>query len=215
MAVQITEEQVRQAEAEAEQAKAARIAAERAFATSPGTMRSYDEHQEAIHRAEHAKARFNMVRADFEAQQAQRAARAELLKAVEKEVAPVARKLVKSREAAVEALAEAEAAIAKALKVLGEHDQVVKETAVELWGRGLRGEDGEATGGLRDGSLLAGGERWNPVDAPGLLFAVLAECVKASHVRHRLGVVPQTSYVGTGRQMGVREFLDRLEAKRG
>lgn len=211
----ITEEHVQQAEADAVRAEEERRAAERAFATSPGTVRSYDEHQSAIQRAEHAKARLNTLRADFEAQEADREARAALVKAAEKEVAPTARKLAKSREAVVDALAEAEAAIAKALTVMTEHDQSVRGTAAGLWGRGLRGEDGEVPGGLRDGTLLAAGERWHPVDGPGLLFALLAERVKESEVRHRLGVVPRTSFVGTGRQMGVQFFLERLAEKRG
>lgn len=211
----ITEEQVRQAEQAAEQAQEARLAAERAYAKSPGTGRNYQDHQDAIQRAEHAKAQANLLRADFERQEAERAARADLVKAAAKETAPAVRKLVKSRDAAVEALAGAEAAIGRALEVMGAHDQLVRATALELWNRGLRGENGEETGGLRDGALLAAGERWNPTDAPGLLFAVLSGCVKAREERHRLGSVPQTSFIGSGRQMGTREFLDRLASKGG
>lgn len=210
----ITEEQVRQAEAKVERAEEERVAAERAYAKAPASGRSYEDHQAAVERAEHAKAVLNTLRTDFDTQQARQAARAGLLESAEKQAAPVVLKLVKSREAAAEALAEAEAALAKALQVVGEHDRLVRETARGLWDQGLRGENGEETGGLRDGSLLAAGERWNPVDVPGLLFAVLSGCVKAREERHRLGAVPQTSFMGSGRQMGAREFLGRL-AERG
>ncbi len=213
--ITINEEQVLQAEADVEEAEGQRVAAERAYATGPSAGRNYQNHLDAVERAAHATARLNTLRADFEAQQAELGARSELLKAAAKEVAPAARKLAKSREAAVGALVEAREAVGKALQVLGEHDRLVQESARGLWDRGLRGEGGESTGGLLDGSLLVAGERWDPVDAPGLLFAVLTDCVKAAGLRHRLAAVPQTSFMGSGRQLGAREFLDRLAAKGG
>lgn len=211
----ITEEQLRRAEADAERAEEARIAAERAFVKGAGSTQAYEEQQGAIRRAESAKARFETLRREYAGQEELRAAREELVKASEKEMAPTFRKLGKSREAAVEAIADARAAIGKALEAAGAYDLLVRETAGELMNRGLRGEYGEQTGGLLDGSLLVAGERWNSVDAPGVLLVVLAECVKASGGRHRLGVVPQAAYVGLSQQRGTREFLDRLAAKRG
>ncbi|MFJ1552310.1 hypothetical protein [Streptomyces mirabilis] len=211
----VTEEQVQQAEVDAERAEEVLHQANKRYARGAGTVRGYEDHQEAIRRAEHARTRLATVRGDFEAQAVVRAAHAELAKETAKELAPAVRKLDKSREAAVGALAGAEAAIVQALEALGAYDELVREASRELLGRGLRGEYGEEISGLLDGSVIAQGEQWRPCDGAGLLLAVLTQAVKAAGVRHWLSALPQGSYVGISQQAATREFLDRLVAKRG
>jgi len=211
----ITEEQVQQAEADAERAQEVSAAADKAFVKGAGTTQAFEEQQDAHRRAEQAAKRLERLRAEYEMQEVLRAARRDLMAEATQEMAPAFRKLGESREVAVEALAGAQGAIQKALGAVGAYDLSVQEVARELVNRGLRGEDGEEVGGLLDGSVRVAGEQWNSVDVSGLLLMVLAECVKAAGGQHRLGVVPQVSYVGLPQQRGTREFLDRLVVMRG
>ncbi|MFF4356905.1 hypothetical protein [Streptomyces sp. NPDC001604] len=215
MTTLVTEEQVKQAEQDAERAEQASLAADKLYVKGAGSTQAYEEQQNARRRAEQAKKRLEKTRTDYAEQETLRAARAELMQTATKEMAPVFRKVAKSREEAVSALAAARTAMGKALEAAGTYDVLVREAAGELVNRGLRGEYGEQTGGLLDGSLMVAGERWSSVDAPGVLLVLLGEAVRAAGGRHRLGVVPQAAYVGLAQQRATREFLDRLGVTQG
>jgi hypothetical protein len=210
----ITEEQIAQADAEAAAAEQARADAEAMYASGPARADMYRALGDTAMAATHAAARARQLRAE-QAQQAARLKEREAAgKAAVKELAGTAKKLTASRDTAVEAVAEAEKAIARAMTVLTEHDRLVRQAAGDLRARGLRLDDGEQTGGAMDGSLHLNGEVWQPVEAASLLASVLRSIVAAAHPRHPLGRVAQSAYGGAGAARGRDALLARVHQGR-
>ncbi|MFR0358635.1 hypothetical protein [Streptomyces sediminimaris] len=184
MAVLISEEQMRQAESEAEAAAGALKEAERAYASNRASRSAYDTHQDAVRAADFATTKVKVLREGWQAQQAERDRRAAAGRDAVKEMAPQMKEVVRTREAAVKAATAAAAALGKALAALDAHDQAVRGVGVELGRRGLRSVDGEATGVNLDGSVRVDGVLWPLTDVTGVLLTLLAGEVKATYPRH-------------------------------
>ncbi|MFK0125555.1 hypothetical protein ACIQSP_19850 [Streptomyces nigra] len=213
--VMVTEEQVREAETAAEQAGRELKEAARRYAGNPGSVDAYNRHQEAVGRADHAKARVQVLRGDFEAQQAVRQARAAEGAAVAREMAKDVEGLTASRQAAVRAVVEAEAAMGRALAALDAHDRAVRAAGAELLKRGLQVGDGEETGVHLDGSPRIAGTKWPLVDGAGVLGHCLAEGVAARWPRHPLARPLLAAYGGLSAGEGRATVLALVRAERG
>ncbi|WP_199881914.1 hypothetical protein [Streptomyces sp. CB03911] len=211
---QITEEQIAQADAEAAAAEQARADAEIAYTSGPARADLYRALGDATMAATHAAARARQLRAEQAEQAARLKEREAAGKAAAKELAGTAKRLTTSRDVAVQAVTEAEKAVARAMTVLTEHDQLVRQAAGDLRARGLRLDDGEQTGGAMDGSLYLNGEVWQPVDGASLLVAVLRSIVAAASPRHPLGRIAQPTYGGAGAARGRDALLARVHQGR-
>jgi hypothetical protein len=205
--IAITEAQLEEADALAEQAEQERADAERVFATgrsSPTAERALVEAQTI---ANHAAARARVLRADYDEQAATREARAAAEKAALKTMATVKKQLAATREGALKAITDAEAAMTRALVAIGDHDAAVRAAASELRATGLRCDDGESTGGCRDGSLILAGEAHRPCDGPSMLVHSLAGAVAAIHPRHPVARTALRTFGGPGAAAGRRALL--------
>ncbi|MFF3326099.1 hypothetical protein [Streptomyces sp. NPDC002889] len=207
----LTEQAVTEAEEAARLAEEERLAAQRAYARHSASPSNYSELNRAADAAQQAADRARALRAVFDEQQAEREQRAALLRDTTQKLAPVSKRLANSRDAAVQALAEAQQAMARALAVVVDHDQLVRDTAAGLKGGGWRLADGESTGCDIGGALHLAGERWCPVDGPSLLASVLGAQVAAMGSRHPLGRQVWPSYGGVSPD-GRADLLARLKA---
>ncbi|MFD5862616.1 hypothetical protein [Streptomyces chartreusis] len=213
--VLVTEEQLREAETAAEQAGRDLKEAARRYAGSPGSADAYDKHQEAIGRADHAGVRVRLLREEWAEQQAVREARAAEGAAVAREMAGDVEELAASRQAAVQAVVEAEAAARRALDALDAHDRLVRAAGGELARRGLRHQDGDETAANADGSARIAGVKWPLVDAAGVLGHCFAEEVAARWPRHPLARPLLAAYGGLSAGEGRAAVLALVRAERG
>lgn len=129
-------------------------------------------------------------------------------------MAVTARGLAATRNGAVQAVADAEAAIGRALAALSAHDQGVRAAALDLCSRGLRADDSEATGGRRDGGLLLDGEHWLPIDGPSLLAYAFGSLVAAVDPRHPLARTARATLGGMGAVAGRDDLLARMPGRK-
>lgn len=210
----ITDAQIAQADADAVAAERARDAAEAALARGGARVDLYRALEEASLTASHAAAKARQLRAEQAEQQARQQERAAVQKGAAKDLAAVVKKLTASQDKVTAAVTAVQEAMAKALTVLAEHDQLVRAASADLRARGLRLDDEEETGGGRDGSLHANGEVWSPIDGPSLLAAVAQAAVAAVHPRHPLARVAQRTCGGPGAARGQVALLARLEQAR-
>ncbi|MFG3266867.1 hypothetical protein [Streptomyces bobili] len=102
----------------------------------------------------------------------------------ERERKALGKRLEKARDEAVGALREAERAAARLLAATAAYEELVRETAADLKGRGLSADDGQELGGTTGGTVHLGGEVWRPADAASLLAAVARSAVVARDPRH-------------------------------
>ena len=214
MMTQITEEQIAQADAEAAAAEQVRADAETAYTSGPARADLYRALGDTAMAATHAAARARQLRAEQAEQVTRLKEREAAERAAVKELAGTAKKLTTSRDAAVQAVTDAEKAVARAMAVLTEHDQLVRQAAGDLRARGLRLDDGEQIGGAMDGSLHLNGEVWQPVDGASLLASVLRSIVAAVSPRHPLGRIVQSAYGGAGAARGRDALLARVHQGR-
>lgn len=213
--VMVTVEELEQAEASAEEAQQGLRDAERRYSRSPGSADAYEKHQEAIGRAEHAKVRAKVLREEWEEQRAVREARAAAGEVAAREMAGTVAELGSSRLAAVTAVAEAEAAMGRALAALDAHDRAVRAAGAELERRGLRHQDGEETGVNLDGSARIAGVKWPLVDAGGVLARCLSDRVAEVWPRHPLARPSGCTYGGLSAAEGRDVVLGLVRAERG
>ncbi|MCG6497635.1 hypothetical protein [Kitasatospora sp. A2-31] len=210
----ITEEQIAQADAEAAEAEQARAEAEAAYAAGPARTDLYRALGDTAMAASHATARARQLRAEQAQQVARLRERETVEKAAAKELAGTAKKLAASRDAAVQAVTDAEKAAARAMAALTEHDQLVRQAAGNLRARGLRLDDAEQIGGAMDGSLRLNGEVWQPVDGASLLAVVLRSVVATANPQHPLGRITPPAYGGAGAARGRDALLARARQGR-
>ncbi|MFI0139631.1 hypothetical protein [Streptomyces luteogriseus] len=211
----VSAEELESAEAEAREAASGLREAARRYAGSPGSADAYDRHQEAIGRAEHAKVRVEVLREEWAEQQAAREARAAAGEAAAREMAGTVTELEASRQTAVKAVLEAEAAMGRALAALGEHDRVVRAAGAELERRGLRHQDGEETGAHMDGAPRIAGVKWPLVDAGGVLARCLSERVGEVWPRHPLTLSGVRPYGGVSAAEGRDAVLALVRSTKG
>ncbi|MGW1616576.1 hypothetical protein ACWCQZ_45530 [Streptomyces sp. NPDC002285] len=213
--IAVTTEDMERAEAEAAEAGRALAEAERAYASNRTSTGAYELHQEAIGRADHAVVRARVLREEWAEQQAVRDRRAAEGEAAAREMAGDVEGLVASREKAVAAVVEASAAMARALAALDAHDGLVRAAGAELEGRGLRHQDGEATGANLDGSAWVAGVKWPLVDGGGVLGHCFAGQVAAVWPRHPLARPTSASYGGLSAGEGRDAVLALVRAEKG
>jgi hypothetical protein len=94
------------------------------------------------------------------------------------------------------------------------HDQGVRGAAESLRSRGLRADDGEETGGRRDGGLRLGGESWLPVDGPSLMAYAFASVVAANCPGHPAGRGGRAAFGGAGAVAGRDDLLARVSGRK-
>ncbi|MFD5227412.1 hypothetical protein ACFWJ5_02495 [Streptomyces qaidamensis] len=213
--VMISAEELESVEEQASAAKRDLAEAEASYARNPASPAAYERHQELIVAADHVARRAVALRREWDAQQAVRDARAAAGEAAAREMAGTVAKLETSRQAAVRAVVEAEAAMARALAALGEHDRVVRAAGAELERRGLRHQDGEETGAYMDGAPRIAGVKWPLVDAGGVLARCLSERVGEVWPRHPLTLSVVRPYGGVSATEGRDAVLALVRSAKG
>ncbi|WP_143674530.1 MULTISPECIES: hypothetical protein [Streptomyces] len=213
--IAVTTEDVEQAEALAEQAAGELREAERRYASNRASQTAYERHKAAVEVADQAAVRARLTRQDWEAHQAVRDLRAAEGEAAVREMADDIDGLATSRTAAVGAVAEAAAAMARALVALDAHDRLVRAAGAVLEKRGLRSRDGESTGVSLDGAARIGGELWPLVDGAGVLGHCLAEQVAGVYPRHPMARPAPGAYGGVSAAKGRDQVLALVRAARG
>lgn len=207
--LQITEEQIAQAEAEAQDAEQARVQAERNFVAAPAAGDRQRRFNEASTTAAHAAATARQLRSEYEAQQSAQEARDAALQAARKNLPGIAKQLNASADTVVAAVKEAEAAMTKLLTAAAAHDALVRAASADLQSRGLVLDAGHEIGAARSGELRLAGEWWWPIDAPLLLASSFSGVVAENAPHHRLGRLRWASPMDSGRE-GRDGLGDRL-----
>lgn len=212
---EITEEDIARADAEASDAEQARLAAETAYGRGTAQPHLYRQFEQATLAATHALAHASSLRRERAHQQAAAEFRARAEKDASKENRRNAERLAASRDGAAKAVADAQAAIRKALDSVTQHNGLVQEAAAVLTthGLGLDGDGDHATGARRDGSLRLSGEDWYPVDAASLLDSVLRSVVHETNPRHPLGRTMHLTYGGPSFARAREQLLPKGGAK--
>jgi hypothetical protein len=210
----ITEDDIRQAERDTARTASVRDDIERAFARGAVSVHAHEELGEAQLAAEHAAARLADLVKQRAAQVEARTAREAAGRAAAEEMAGTAKGLVASREAAARAVAQARAAAAAALAEVARYDQAVRAASAQLAARGLRADDGDATGARRDGGLRLDGEAWLTTDGPSVLGWVLAEAITETTPRHPLAQTGRVAF-GAGAVAGRDALLARVRGLKG
>lgn len=182
----VTEQEIAEAETAVEAAEVKLDQAED-FHASAGSERAVSELRIARAGAHAARDRLRQLRTRYAAEQAASRAREAAEKAFPvKERAALAKRLAKSRDEAVAAVAAAEAAVAVLLEKVAAYDGAVREAAGDLRSRGLSSDGGQDLGGTAGGVVHVGGEVWRPADAGALLAAVASSAVAEREPRHPL-----------------------------
>jgi hypothetical protein len=213
--IAVTVEELEQAEADAERAGRDLKEVTRSYAAHRSSPGAYEQHQEAIERADHATVRAQALRAEWDEQQAVRDQRAAEGEAAVREMAGVVDGLVASRAAAVDAVVEARAAMARALDALAAHDGLVRAAAADLGKRGLRDGEDLPTGARMDESVSIGGTKWPLVDGGSVVGQVLVDLVAVHCPRHPLARMVWRPYGGVTAGRGRDEVLALVRAEKG
>ncbi|WP_234539443.1 hypothetical protein [Streptomyces shenzhenensis] len=211
--VTMTSGDVERVAGEVEAARAVLAEAEKAYAAtpSPGAWTAIGEARGVLERAE---TRERVTRGQWEALEGHRRARTAAGEAAVAELGVEAARLVETRQAAVEAVVKAEAAMRRALVALNGHDQAVRAVGAELQVRGLREEPGQVTAATLDGSPMLDGVRWPLVDGVGVLLAVLRDEVLGLYPRHPLSRVSAPAYGGLSAAQGRDEVVAEVRGRR-
>lgn len=149
MAVQITEEQVRQAEVRAEEAERERAVAARKLEASPYSDVAAMEHSEAARTAAQLRANAREIRAAYELQleeERRRVSRPELEKAAAAEIRAAGREMEGLEKGLIGAVAQAEAALVALLDASVTYNAGVVRHTQALAGAGLDRRGGESGG---------------------------------------------------------------------
>lgn len=187
MAVQYTEEQVRQAEARADQAEDVRGQAARRLELNPYSDVSAMEHSDAARTAAQLRANAREIRAAYEKQveeERRRVSRPVLEKAAAAEIREAGREMDGLQQAFVEAVAAAQAALVSLVEAgaaynagLARHVQVMAGAGLDFKG----GESGGTRSPLREDRLKVKGREFHQVD-PGLVAAWVLRRVVAARL---------------------------------
>ncbi|MFF9153835.1 hypothetical protein ACF1AB_16580 [Streptomyces sp. NPDC014846] len=185
MAVQITEEQVQQAEARAEQAEAVRAQAARKLEASPYSDVAALEHTEAARTAAQQRANAREIRAKREEQleeERRRVSRPELEKSAAAEIRAAGRQMDQLHKAFVEAVAQTQAAVVQMIDAgvaynegLAGHVQVLVEAGLDFRG----GESGAEVSLLGSDRLKVKGREFCPYDPGSVAGWVLRRAAEA------------------------------------
>ncbi|WP_381562908.1 hypothetical protein [Streptomyces eurythermus] len=198
MAVQIGEEQVRQAEARAVQAEEVRDQAARRLEVNPYSDVAAMEHSEASRTAAQLRANAREVRQAYERQveeERRRRSRPELEKAAAAEIRAAGREMDGRLKALAEAAAAAQAALVELAdagvtynETVARHVQVMADAGLDFNG----GESGGEETVLGENRLKVKGREFYPVE-PGTVAAwVLVRAVEARvSPQHGLGLALQ------------------------
>lgn len=204
--VQITEEQVQQAEARAETAEEARVQAARKLEASPYSDVAAMEHSEAARTAAQQRANAREIRQAYEVQveeERRRASRPELEKAAAAEICAAGREMEGRQKALVEAAVAAQAALAVLAdagvtynEALAGHVQVLAEAGLDFGG----GESGGERSSLGTDRLKVKGREFHPLEPGSVAALVLKRALQARlSPQHGLGLSLQWVVMGLER----------------
>lgn len=140
----------------------------------------------ARYQANGARDVLRRLRARWDMEEAARVGREVAEAAFAPDADAMAGRLAVARDAAADAVAEAQRAVGRMLDAVGSYDGVVRAASEELKGRGLAADDGEPVGGTAAGGVRLAGEVWMPVGAMDLLAAVMAGAASERDRRHPL-----------------------------
>ncbi|QQM41985.1 hypothetical protein [Streptomyces liliifuscus] len=185
----MTEQEIAEAEAAAEEAEAKLDRAEQYQDTS-GSKQAVNEFRAAHVDAHAARDYLRRLRSVWAREQAGQARREAAEAALAKKRGKTVARLTEGRDRAAEAVAVLDRAAAEALAAVAAYTTLVQSTAGELRAAGLRHDDGGVEGGATDGSvyLTDGGvtEVWRPASGPDMLGALVSAAVAAHDQRHPL-----------------------------
>lgn len=185
MAVQITEEQVKQAEVRADEAEEARLVAARKLEASPYSDVAAMEHSEAARTAAQQRANAREIRQAYEQQleeERRRASRPQLEKAAADEIRAAGRDMDGLQKALAEAAAAAQAALVALADAgvayntaLAGHVQVLAAAGLDFGG----GESGGEQSSLGVDRLKVKEREFHPLDPGSVAVWVLRRVVEA------------------------------------
>lgn len=207
MAVQITEQQVEQAEARARSAEEERDAAARNLEASPYSDVAAMEHAEAARTAAQQRANAREIRQAYEAQleeERRRASRPELEKAAVAAIRAAGQDMDGRRKALAEAASAAQAALAVLAdagvsynEALAGHVQVLAEAGLDFGG----GESGGERSSLGTDRLKVKGREFYPLEPGSVAALVLKRALQARlSPQHALGLSLQWVVMGLERE---------------
>lgn len=217
MAVQITEEQVRDAEGRAVQAEQERDQAARRLELSPYSDVAALEHTEAARTAVQLRANARELRAAFEKQveeERRRVPRPELEKGAAAEIRAASREMDGLEKALVEAAVQAQAALVALLDAgaafnaaLAGHVQVLAGVGLDFGG----GESGGERSILGADRLKVKGREFHSFDVGSVGAWVLRRAAEArlSSYNH---LVPELEWLWRGVEMAHPEFKGKVSA---
>ncbi|MFF7754368.1 hypothetical protein ACFZCP_35215 [Streptomyces sp. NPDC007971] len=206
MAVQITEVQVRQAEARAERAEEARAVAARKLEASPYSDVAAMEHADAARTAAQERANAREIRQAYERQleeERRRASRPALEKAAAAEIRQAGRDMDGRRKALVDAAVAAQAALVVLVDAGVTYNEALAGHVQVLAGAGLDFRDGESGGErstLNIDRLKVHGREFHPVD-PGSVGAWVLRRVAEARLSSYHHLVPGLEWLWRGVEM--------------
>jgi len=207
----VSEQDLAAAEVEVTAAEAALDAAEEHHSVI-GSESAGADVQLARGRAHNARDALRRLRTQWATEQQARARREVAEAAFAAEEPVMAARLVKARDEAAEAVAEAQRAVGRLLDSVGAYDATVMAAAHDLRARGLKADGAEPVGATNAGGVKAGGELWQPVGATDLLAAVMAAAVGERDQRHPLAGL-RWQHSGTVAAVAARVELLRRAAR--
>ncbi|WP_217553082.1 hypothetical protein [Streptomyces sp. GbtcB6] len=191
MVILVSEEQVREAEAQAQRAEQVRAQADAELTHAPHSRRAAEAAVDATQKAAAATRRLERLREEFEESEAARAAdRAEAEKAATKEVRAAAKDLTGARQSLTAAAAAAQDALATLVQATAVYNALAAHHADALAAVGLDLAGGRNGGGrgLSGPMVVVDGEGHAPAEPGAVVGAVVARLAASLPRSHRLAV---------------------------